>query len=85
MMPTSGFFQVSCPNDHLVRVPAGLAEEELVCPQCSERFVAHAADSLEAGEDRVERAARQWLWVAVAAAVLLIVVGVGAFLAGMLS
>jgi hypothetical protein len=84
MMPTSGFFQISCPNDHLVRVPVGLAEEDLVCPQCSERFVARAADSLEAGEDRVERAARQWLWVAVATAALLVVTGVGAFLAGML-
>jgi len=84
MMATSDFFQVSCPNNHLVRVPAGLAEEELVCPQCSERFEARTADSLEAGEERVERAARQWLWVAVATLVLLIVTGLGAFLAGML-
>jgi hypothetical protein len=85
MTTASDFFQVSCPNDHLVRVPAGLAGEELVCPQCSGRFIANAADSVEAGEERLERAARQWLWVAVAAAALLVTAGFGAFLAGMLS
>ncbi len=85
MTTASDFFQVSCPNDHLVRVPVGLAGEELVCPQCSERFVASAADSLEAGEERAERVARQWLWVAVAAAALLVAAGLGAFLAGLLS
>lgn len=76
-------FQVSCPNNHLVRVPAGLAGVELVCPRCSHRFVASVADSLEAGEERVERAARQWLWVAVATAVLVVVAVLGALLAGM--
>jgi hypothetical protein len=85
MMTTSDSFRVSCPNDHLVRVPAGLIGEELVCPQCSERFAASAANSLETGEERVERAARQWLWVAVATAALLVAAGLGAFLAGMLS
>ena len=84
MIQASEFFQVSCPGGHLVGVPVGLADEELVCPQCSERFVARAAESLEASEDRVERAAQQWLWVAVATALLLVVTGLGAFLAGML-
>lgn len=84
MIQSSEFFQVSCPGGHLVRVPVGLADEELVCPQCSERFVARAAESLEASEDQVERAAQQWLWVAVATALLLVVTGLGAFLAGML-
>ena len=83
-MAASEFFQVSCPGGHLVQVPVGLAEKELVCPQCSERFVARAADSLEAGEDRVERAAQQWLWVAVATVLFLVVTSLGAFLAGML-
>lgn len=85
MTSESDFFQLPCPNDHLVRVPTGLADQELVCPQCSERFVATAADSVEAGEERAERAARQWLWVAVAAVAVLVATGLGAFLAGMLS
>ena len=84
-MTTFDTVRILCPNEHPVTVPNSLLGRELICPKCNSRFVADAADSLEAAEERIERAARQWLWVAVAAVAMLVAAGLGLLFAGLLS
>jgi hypothetical protein len=53
-----------------------LLDEELICPQCNVRFLAKFKDSLEHIEEQTERAAYQWLIIAISTAVLLITAGI---------
>jgi|AACY02.2.fsa_nt_gi hypothetical protein len=84
MTTTADRFEISCPNGHPVQVPAGLTGRELRCPRCSEPVLADPAESVEAQEAQIERAARQWLWLAVATALLLATMALGLFFAGVL-
>ena len=69
-------YRIPCPSSHIISVPASLLDEELICPQCNVRFLAKFKDSLEHVEEQTERAAYQWLIVAISTAVLLITAGI---------
>ena len=69
-------YRIPCPSSHIISVPAILLDEELICPQCNVRFLAKFKDSLEHVEEQTERAAYQWLTVAISTAVLLITAGI---------
>ncbi|MBT3212805.1 MAG: hypothetical protein HOD99_05235 [Planctomycetaceae bacterium] len=69
-------YRISCPSSHIISVPATLLDEELICPQCNTRFLAKFKDSLEFAEEQTERAAYQWLVIAISTAVLLLTAGI---------
>lgn len=68
-------YRIDCPSGHEVSVPQNLLGEELVCPRCNSRFVADIKASAEERDARMEKAARQWLFLAVTAASLLVFAG----------
>ena len=69
-------YRIPCPSSHIISVPAILLNEELICPQCNVRFLADFKDSLEYAEEQTERAAYQWLVIAISTAVLLLTAGI---------
>ncbi len=69
-------YRIPCPSSHIISVPATLLDEELICPQCNTRFLAKFEDSLEYAEEQTERAAYQWLVIAISTAVLLLTAGI---------
>ncbi len=69
-------YRIHCPSDHIVTVPARLLDEELICPQCNSRFVADFAASVEYSNEQTERAAFQWLAIAIGTVAVLVTAGV---------
>ncbi|HBU36325.1 MAG TPA: hypothetical protein DEB70_00830 [Planctomycetaceae bacterium] len=69
-------YRIPCPSDHIVMVPARLLGEELICPQCNSRFVADFVASVEYSDEQTERAAYQWLVIAIGTVVVLITAGI---------
>ncbi len=57
-------------------VPAGLLDEELICPQCNSRFAAEYTASVEYSDEQTERAAYQWLVIAIGTVAVLITAGI---------
>ncbi len=70
------YYRIPCPSDHIVTVPAPLLDEELICPQCNSRFLADRKASIEYADDQTERAAYQWLVIAIGTVAVLITAGV---------
>ena len=70
------YYRISCPSDHIVTVPATLLNEELICPQCNLRFLADLKASVEYTDEQTERAAYQWLVIAIGTVAVLVTVGV---------
>jgi len=68
-------YRIPCPSSHIISVPAILLDEELICPQCNVRFLADFKDSLEYAEEQTERAAYQWLVIAISTAIVLVTAG----------
>ena len=69
-------YRIPCPSDHIVMVPARLLDEELICPQCNSRFVADFAASIEYSDEQTERAAYQWLVIAIGTVAVLVTAGI---------
>ena len=69
-------YRISCPSDHIVTVPATLLDEELICPQCNSRFIADFAASVEHSDEQTERAAYQWLVIAIGTVAVLVTAGI---------
>ena len=69
-------YRIPCPSDHIVTVPATLLDEELICPLCNSRFLADVKASVEYADDQIERAAYQWLVIAIGTVAVLITAGV---------
>ena len=69
-------YRILCPSDHIVKVPARLLDEELICPQCNSRFVADFAASIEYSDEQTERAAYQWLTIAIGTVAVLVTAGI---------
>ena len=78
------YYHIPCPSNHIVMVPAGLLDEELNCPQCNARFVADCTTSAEYSDEQTERAAYQWLAIAIGAATVLISAGILALISQLL-
>ncbi len=70
------YFRIHCPSDHIVKVPARLLDAELICPQCNSRFVADFAASIEYSDEQTERAAYQWLVIAIGTVAVLVTAGI---------
>ncbi len=77
-------YHMPCPSNHIVMVPAGLLNEELNCPQCNARFVADFTTSVEYSDEQTERAAYQWLVVAISTVAVLITAGIIALISQVL-
>lgn len=69
-------YRIPCPSDHIVTVPATLLNEELICPRCNSRFLADLKASVEYTDDQTERAAYQWLVIAIGTVVVLVIGGI---------
>lgn len=68
-------YRIDCPQGHRVSVPRNLLGQDLICPTCNSSFHADINNSAEQQDARVEKAARQWLMVAITAAILLVFTG----------
>lgn len=77
-------YHIPCPSNHIISVPAGLLSEELNCPQCNAQFVADLKTSIEYSDEQVERAAYQWLVVAIGTVAVLISAGIIALISQVL-
>ena len=77
-------YHIPCPSNHIILVPAGLLSEELNCPQCNAQFVADLKTSIEYSDEQVERAAYQWLVVAIGTVAVLISAGIIALISQVL-
>ena len=76
MTATNKNYRIPCPSDHIVTVPAKLLDEQLICPQCNSRFVADFAASAEYSDEQTERAAYQWLVIAIGTVAVLVTAGI---------
>jgi predicted nucleic acid-binding Zn ribbon protein len=72
--------RVACPQGHTVRVPEHLLGRSLFCPTCSVAFSPKLSDTAEyraeqrqMRRERDERRARRWLWIAVGAALIVVI------------
>ena len=84
MSKSTDTYRIDCPSGHEVSVPHNLLGQDLVCPTCNTPFKADVNESAEEHEARIEKAARQWLIVAVSAASLLVLTGLMAVFLGLL-